>query len=165
MLMGRTQLGQEIASQSWQNVHLIGHSAGSELIQEIANQLKSSPNPPTIQLTFLDPYVGAIGENLNAYGQNAAWSDEYYTAIDETSVDPLGTGLPLPKAYAVDVSWVDPNHQQAQYIGPGGGPVALSSHGYPIDFYLGSITGGNSSCSSGYGFSLSMEKEGASWIN
>jgi hypothetical protein len=47
-----------------------------------------------------------------------------------------------------------------------GGKVALSSHGYPIDFYQQSI--GNSDpnwCGAGYGFALSQEMEGAFWFN
>jgi len=161
-----TQLGKQFAAEGYQNVHLIAHSAGAGMIQAIADQLKQSQNPPTIQMTFLDPYVGLFGELRNVYGRNADWSDEYFTAIDETSVDPLGTGLPLPNAYAVDVSWIDPNHQQAQYLGPGGGPVALSSHGYPIDFYTQSITNTDPNwCGAGLGFALSMEKEGSAWVN
>jgi hypothetical protein len=156
-----TQLGQQFAAQGYQNVHLIAHSAGSEMIQTIANILKSSKNPPTIQLTFLDPYLGLFEEEVGVYGQNANWSDCYYVQ-DETGSFTAGQ---LNYAYNVDVSWVDPAHITAPYIGVGGGKVALSTHGYPIDFYLGSITGGNSSCSSGYGYALSYEKEGAIWFN
>ena len=53
-----TQLGQQFAAQDYQFVHLIAHSAGSEMIQTIANILKSSPHPPTIQLTFSRPVSG-----------------------------------------------------------------------------------------------------------
>ncbi len=155
------QLGQQIAGMGFQQVHLIAHSAGSGLIQAIADQLKSSPNPPQVQLTFLDPYLGIFLQEQNNYGNNADWSDCYFVE------DGTGgfTGSYLNHAFNVDVSWVDPAHTAAPYIGLGGGEVALSSHGYPIDFYLGSITGGNSSCSSAYGFSLSQEMEGVFWFN
>jgi hypothetical protein len=159
-----TQLGQQIGN-AYQYVHLIGHSAGAGLIQAAADAIHQASPSTKIQTTFLDPFVGFDYSGLSWYGANANWSDDYYTPVDgETS--PFGdtTGLPLSKAYDVDVSWVGP-YQVAWYFGPSGGEVAVSSHGYPIDFYLGSITGGNLSCSAGYGFSLSMEMEGASWVN
>jgi hypothetical protein len=157
-------LGQQIGN-SYQYVHLIGHSAGAGLIQAAADAIRQASPTTVIQTTFLDPFVGFDYSGLSSYGNNANWSDDYFTPVDaETS--PFGdtTGLPLSKAYDVDVSWVGP-HQVAWYFGPTGGQVAVSSHGYPIDFYIGSITGGNLSCSAGYGFSLSMEMEGASWVN
>ena len=160
------RLGTQLAAQGWQRVHLIAHSAGAGMIQEIADAIHTNSPSTLIQMTFLDPFIGLDHWALSWYGSNATWSDDYYTAIDETSPDPVATGLPLPKAFAVDVSWVDPNHQQAQYIGPGGGPVALSSHGYPIDFYTHSIVNTDPNWSgAGYGFILSMEDDGANWIN
>ena len=164
-------LGIQIAAQGWQQVHLIAHSAGAGMIQEIANAIHANSPSTVIQMTFLDPFLGFNNWALSWYGSSANWSDDYYTAIDETSVpNPFApndsTGLPLPKTYAVDVSWVDPNHEPAQYLGPGGGPVALSSHGYPIDFYTHSITNTNPKWGgAGYGFVLSMEDDGANWIN
>jgi hypothetical protein len=160
------KLGTQLAAQSWQQIHLIAHSAGAGMIQEIADVIHTNSPSTVVQTTFLDPFTGLDNWALSWYGSNAAWSDEYYVAIDETSLDPVATGFPLPKTFAVDVSWVDPDHQQAQYIGPGGGPVALSSHGYPIDFYTQSIINTDPSWSgAGYGFILSMEDDGASWIN
>jgi hypothetical protein len=159
-------LGIQIAAQGWQQVHLIAHSAGAGMIQEIADKIHANSPSTVVQTTFLDPFTGLDNWALSWYGSNAAWSDEYYVAIDETSLDPVATGFPLPKTYAVDVSWVDPDHQQAQYLGPGGGPVALSSHGYPIDFYTQSIINTDPRWSgAGYGFILSMEDDGANWIN
>jgi Immunoglobulin domain len=154
--------GHKLAQNNWKQVHLISHSAGAAVIQAIADQLKSSPNPPVVQTTFLDPFLGLDFRGLSWYGNNAAWSDDYFTPVDEFSV---WTGLPLPKAYAVDVSWVGP-HQSARYIGPNGGEVALSSHRYPIDFYMETITNIDANwCGTGYGFALSEEKEGVSWNN
>ena len=156
-----TQLGKQIASMGFQQVHLIAHSAGSGMIQAIADQLKSSPNPPQIQMTFLDPYLGIFLQEQNNYGKNADWSDCYFVEDGSGGF----TGSYLNHAFNVDVSWVDPAHTAAPYIGLGGGEVALSSHGYPFNFYIGSITGGNSSCSSAYGFPLSQEMEGVFWFN
>ena len=156
-----TLLGKAIAGMGYQQVHLIAHSAGSGMIQAIADQLRAAPNPPLIQLTFLDPYIGIFHQEQNNYGKNADWSDCY--SVEDIAGGFIGSYL--NHAFNVDVSWVDPSNTPAPYIGPGGGEVALSSHGYPIDFYLGSITGGNSSCSSPYGFALSQEIEGAFWFN
>jgi hypothetical protein len=155
------QLGKQFATNGYQRVHLIAHSAGSELIQAIANQLKASPNPPVIQMTFLDPFIGLFGEDQN-YGTNAGWSDCYFVE----DVTGASTGGNLTNAFNVDVSWVDPAHTQAPFISPSGGKVALSSHGYPIDFYIQSITNTDPNwCAAGYGFALSQEIEGASWTN
>jgi uncharacterized repeat protein (TIGR03803 family) len=154
------QLGQQFAARGYQNVHLIAHSAASELIQEIANQLKSSPNPPTIQLTFLDPYVGAFLEEQNVYGENADWSDCYF--VQDGSGQFTSGNLTL--AFNVDVSWVDPAHTAAFYIGFGRGEAALSSHGYPYEFYIQSIVNTDPNwCAVGYGFALSEEMEGSLW--
>ncbi len=159
------ELGMQLAAQGWQRIHLIGHSAGAGMIQQMADAIHVNSPGTIIQTTFLDPFVGYDFRGLSWYGANANWSDDYFTPVD-TDTSPFGdtTGLPLSKAYDVDVSWVGP-YQPAYYIGPNGGEVAVSSHGYPIDFYLGSITGGNLSCSSGYGFPLSVEMEGTSWVN
>ena len=62
----------------YQQVHLIAHSAGSGMIQAIADQLQLLPNPPQIQLTFLDPYLGIFLQEQSNYGKNADWSDCYF---------------------------------------------------------------------------------------
>lgn len=157
-----TQLGKEIGSRSFQQVHLIAHSAGSGLIQAIADQLMSLPNPPKIHLTFLDPYLGFFLEEKNAYGKNSDWSDSYFV---EDGSGGFTTSY-LKHAFNVDVSWVDPAHTAAPYFGLSGGRVALSSHGYPIDFYTQSIISTDPNwCAVGYGFPLSQEKEGVFWMN
>jgi Immunoglobulin domain len=157
-----TQIGKQIAGESFQFVHLIAHSAGAGLIQAIADQLETSPSPPAIQMTFLDPYVGLIDEYQSVYGHNATWSDCYYVE-DGTGGFTSGN---LVHAFNVDVSWVDPLHTPAPYLGPGGGEVALSSHGYPIDFYIQSIINTDPHwCGASYGYALSKEKDGAFWIN
>jgi hypothetical protein len=49
-------LGQIIRTQAWTHVHLIGHSAGSALVQGIADALEGSGK--TVHTTFLDPFLG-----------------------------------------------------------------------------------------------------------
>ena len=40
----------------YKHIHLIGHSAGSNVIQTVTNRLKENASPPTIHETFLDAY-------------------------------------------------------------------------------------------------------------
>ena len=109
------------------------------MIQTIANELKSAPNPPTIQLTFLDPYLGLFEEEVGVYGQNANWSDCLLCAGCSEF-----TGSPLNYTYNVDVSWVDPAHITAPYPG---GEVALYQHmAIRLIFISDKFYGGNSSC-------------------
>jgi hypothetical protein len=148
-----TQLGKEIGG-TFQSVHLIAHSAGSALIQAVADQLESSPNPPLIQMTFLDPFLGLFLEKQGVYGQNADWADCYFTQ------DWTGgfTGGDLVRAYNVDVDWVDPNHFTLPY---GSAQVAFSTHEYSHEFYIDSVTNTDPQwCGTGYGFTLSAEAGG-----
>ena len=157
-----TQLGQAIATMGYQQVHLIAHSAGAGMIQAIADQLQLLPNPPKIQLTFLDPYLGIFLQEQGNYGKNADWSDCYFVE------DGTGgfTGSYLNRAFNMDVSWIDPAHNARTYVGPGGGEVALSYHGYPINFYQQSIVNTDPNwCGANYGFALSQEMKGVFWIN
>jgi len=106
-----TLLGKAIAGMGYQQVHLIAHSAGSGMIQAIADQLQAAPNPPLIQLTFLDPYIGIFHQEQNNYGKNADWSDCYFVEDGTRGF----TGSYLNHAFNVDVSWVDPAHTTAPY--------------------------------------------------
>jgi hypothetical protein len=154
------QLGKQIAAAGFQQVHLIAHSAGSGLIQTIADQLVKSPNPPLIiQSTFLDPFLGYDLEEQINYGKNANWSDCYF-ADDEAGGYTSGG---LVNAYNVDVSWVDPSLRPVSY---GTGVVAYSFHGYPWVFYQQTIDNKNPNwCGTNYGFALAVEKEGIAWNN
>jgi hypothetical protein len=155
-------LAKDIESKSFQEIHLIAHSAGSAIIQAIADQLQESPNRPVIHLTFLDPYLGNFSEKQGVYGANARWSDSYYV---QDGTGDFTSGY-LNHALNVDVSWVDPSHKPVPFIGLGGGKVAVSSHGYPCDFYMQSIINTDPNwCPAEYGFALSQEVEGVFWLN
>jgi len=148
--------GKQLTGRSWRYVHLIGHSAGAAVIQAIADNFKSAPNPPVIQMTFLDPFLGLFLENQNIYGQNANWADCYFTQ-DWTGGFTAGS---LPRAYNVDVDWVDPNHFALPYASA---QVAFSTHEYSHDFYIDSVTNSDPQwCATGYGFALSAEAGGES---
>lgn len=154
--------------QRWHHVHLIGHSAGSAVIEAMAKELKLSPNPPVIHETFLDPYTSFTTlAGRDVYGANADWADNYSALNFFSDILPGAVGFgastegKLDNAFNVDVSWVNPVH-----VIPFGtaGQVAISTHGYPHDFYMKTITSSDSEwCGAGYGFALSKEKEGISW--
>src|SRR5439155_25144123 len=91
----------------------------------------------------------------DAYGANANWADCYFSQDYLTSFVTAGN---LSHAYNVDVDWADPNRTLVAY---GSGVVAFSSHGYPQDFYMQTITNADLSwCGTNYGFPLSAEAGG-----
>jgi hypothetical protein len=155
--------GKQLSQKNWKHIHLISHSAGAAVIQAIADNLKTMTNPPEIQMTFLDPFFGLFTHGRQGvYGQNAKWADCY--SVQDWSGG--WTSGNLNHAFNVDVSWVDPAHTPAPYLGPGGGEVALSTHEYPTDFYIQSVVNTDPNWGGiGYGFALSMEKEGSDWGN
>jgi probable HAF family extracellular repeat protein len=158
-------LGNMLDGQGWQHIHLIAHSAGAGLIDSITRTIReNSPNTgPTIQCTFLDPYLGIDLSGKQTYGLGSSWSDQYYTRDQLTGTDVLPfTALPLEHAHNVDVTELDIQHKtkidrfisgniQSCY-------TTRSTHGWPIDFYMNTITGtqvtGNYAQ---YGFNLSFE--------
>ncbi len=163
--------GQQLRSSPWKHVHLIGHSAGSRLIQEMANAMVDRPPGSTIHTTFLDPYLGVIRSYRDVYGQNADWSDTYF------SRDVTGTFTSfLNNSHNVDVTWLDSRAnatiEYATVIANDG--VTISSipigtnvsnpwsHSWPEDFYTNTI-GGTLAGTMGYGFPLSLE--GGGWAN
>ena len=122
-------LGQWLADQQFDHVHLIAHSAGSALIGRAAYWLSVSPQRPTIHTTFLDPFsgvfVGPSGGYQSLYGGSSDWSDNYF------SFDLL-TGSPtylddLPWSFNVDVTRVDPDWNPILH--------PFSSHSWPRCFY------------------------------
>ena len=177
-----TQIGRQIAEQGWQHVHLIAHSAGSALIQAAADAIRSNAPSTVIQTTFLDPFLGTDYRGLNWYGSNADWSDAYDAYNFWT--DQFGSIVLLPNltygnlvnSYNVDVTWVDPNKTLQPILCPSStadstapllnnycGTNALSSHGWPIDFYTETVFGTETNCAAGFGFPLSIESGG--WVN
>lgn len=162
----------QLAQQNWQHVHLIGHSAGSAFVEAAAKKFKEISPGTVVHSTFLDPYLSFFLVGTSVYGANADWADCYF-AQDTTGNFTKG---PLENAYSVDVTWADPNKQVSPVYCSSSmagstppvldqtcGQRATSSHGYPHDFYLASITGATSGCASGYGFAMS--KEGGGWGN
>jgi hypothetical protein len=154
--------GQALAKQNWANIHFIAHSAGARFIESAAKQIKENSPGTIVQCTFLDPYHSILLLGVDdTYGMHANWSDCYFTQ-DLTGAVTGGHEL---NAYNVDVDWLDPNHSILPF---GSGVVAVSvSHGYPIDFYMKSVTNSDPGwCGADFGFPFSAEVGGqVSWIS
>ena len=153
--------------QKWEHVHLIGHSAGAALINEAAWVISDASPTTTIHTTFLDAYTGVEDGGRVEYGEYSQWADSYF-AVDNETADPLvgRTDGPLVHAYNVDVTWLDPNALSGIDVvySADSTPAfqVFSSHGWPIQFYQDTITGGPPGAA-GYGFPFS--KEGGGWDN
>ena len=164
-----TQKGQQISTQGWQSIHFVAHSAGSLLINTAIGIIHSNSPSTTIQATFLDPYVDLNLSGQTNYGMRASWADCYYTYNDLETGHYTDGGLEY--AHNVEVSWLDPKDTTNSFMTgiPGLGVTtnyltAQSSHGWPVDFYMDSITNPSRvSCAGNYGFPLSMESGG--WGN
>lgn len=170
-----------LASGNWTNFHFIAHSAGAEVIQACSEVIRAKlGNACTIQCTFLDPYTGfapswnlglldnPLLNNISIYGNQANWADDYFTKDQQTggSEWPSTQGS-LNHAYAVDVTYLDTNktllNGYVQVSGVVSEPCqeTESTHYWPIDFYMNTITGATNSQYDGFGFPLS--EEGGNW--
>ena len=162
-------LGMKLGHQSWDHIHLIGHSAGAQVIQAATERIKWLSPETTVHTTFLDPYIGVriFGQR---YGLNADFAENYF------SDDWTGrwTGTRLLHAHNVNVTQLDPDHTGGLPVFTSGSsmpsstPAVIasqeeSSHPYPHDFYLSTIELRCSLEADGYGFPLS--KEGGGWDN
>ncbi len=155
-------LGSAISVQGWNHVHLIGHSAGTELIQEASRWIKTVSPSTTVQCTFLDAYVGEDNAGVANYGNVADWSDSYFSHDVTGDV----TEQPLVNAYNVNVTQLGPKQGITKFRSQTTGQMEVCTHtikyhGWPIDFYTNTITGNVDSNYEGFGFPLS--KEGGGW--
>ncbi len=143
-------MGRRLISMGYENIehiHFIAHSAGAALINEAAHTLlagRSAGTSPTIQTTFLDPYIGATFSGSGQYGAYSDWADNYFARDLLTNAF---TANQHANAHNVDVTWLDPQAAQKGF----------STHGFPVTFYTDSVAGQ----ADGYGYTLNME--GGSW--
>jgi formylglycine-generating enzyme required for sulfatase activity len=152
------KLGNCISTQGWSHIHLIGHSAGAGLIQTAAEIAKTNSPSTIVQCTFLDMYLGSDYAGRTNYGKLTDWSDSYYTRDLETGSKTEGS---LSNAYNVDVTQLDTNKDPVLYwssdISLGHCSITESSHGWPIDFYMNSITRNVTGDYGDFGFPFSVE--------
>lgn len=158
-------LGSAIAVQGWSHVHLIGHSAGAQLIQTASEWIKSVSPTTMVQCTFLDAYVGNNGAGITNYGKGTDWSDSYFSRdLFTGSV----TEACLSNAYNVDVTLLDPFKVSGISKFPSSitDPIEIckitgTSHEWPYMFYENTIVGNVDLHYEGFGFPLS--KEAGNW--
>ncbi len=142
----------------YQHYHLIAHSAGSNLIDTMAEQLRTltsqSQQQPQLKIheTFLDPYnfppLPTIfvdpSRHLSFYGKSADWVDSYvdtrrlFAEVEDPEKELLleqldTTDLHLRNGFNVDVT---PESAGCSSIYPW---YALCRHARPYLFYLRSI--------------------------
>ena len=107
------ELGNQLVCSSYDNIHLIAHSAGSNLIQTIADQLESNyfrdstlcpEKRPKIHLTFLDAfYPYSVDSITYGKGNLVAWAEHF---VDSRTIG-NSTDFVLPDAYNFDVTKLD----------------------------------------------------------
>lgn len=154
-------LGSAVAIQGWKHVHLIGHSAGAQLIHEAAQWIKA--RGITVHCTFLDPYTGNDEERVKLYGEGTDWSENYFSHdVTGGSTEQL-----LKHAYNVDVTRLGPKRTLARFRSSETGEMEICTqtikyHSWPVDFYVNTIT--NALPGDEYkGFGFPLSKAGGNW--
>ena len=170
-IQAANNLLQQMTSQGkqYQHVHLIAHSAGSNLIESLARQLKyrcmKDKRPcPLIHSTFLDAYDPTPGQGLD-YGSNADWAEQYVDKTPFLFPNPLWpTDLNLKNAVNFDITGVGGTNFFT--LVPFDVLVAgLQSHNWPYVWYACTVFPGNVSCHYSYtsgdlakiGFQMTLE--------
>lgn len=149
------ELGDEVAKAineafrgQLEHLHLIGHSAGSNAIQHMANWFSQRPTSSlkSIQMTFLDPYTPTLvdADEYGATSRLIAYSESYVT-IDEVTEEGIAfdglskhvrdrTRPDLLNAYnfvidKLDASVPTPSNtkEAAEW--------AIQNHAFPYQFY------------------------------
>lgn len=164
-------LGESIVAQGWTHVHFIAHSAGAALIQSATEIIKKSNSSIVVHETFLDPFVGFDSAGVYTYGRRADWSDQYFSRDNLTELAGFVTELPTFHSYNVDVSFLDPHGiSYSKFTSMPDSSLQITemctkymgtTHGWPVEFYMNTITGNTTTDYAGFGFSLS--KEGGNW--
>jgi hypothetical protein len=148
-------------SATLRHIHLVGHSAGSWVIDSAAKRIVKEHPETSVHLTFLDAYIpqhwdpNQLGDVHSAGG---VWAEHYYTRDITYAV----TQNDLIHAYNVDITAVDP---------------LVAEHEFPYRWYLATITGSYSRWDEkgqdvfdafggiAYGFARSLEAGRENWAN
>ena len=113
-------------SNNFKHIHLIGHSAGSWVINEAAKVLVSQTKAE-IHLTFLDAYVPVSWDanelgDISAESNSIIWTEQYFTRDMTLGV----TENLLEHALNVDLTDVTPG---------------INDHKFPWHWYIATVTG------------------------
>lgn len=149
---------------SFRHIHLIGHSAGSWVVDSAAKNIAKACPDVDLHLTFLDAYVpqswdpnqlGAIPVDGGYRG--ILWAEHYYTR----DITYIVTQNDLVHAHNVDITAIDP---------------LAAEHEFPYRWYLATITGSYDRWDEKgqevirewngieYGFTRSLEAGKENWI-
>jgi pimeloyl-ACP methyl ester carboxylesterase len=129
-------------NKSYDSVQLVGHSAGSWLVNSLADSLKNN-GISSIHLVLLDAYtppehvigVDRPGGPVPVLGANAKWADHIFTSGTLGVLYDLPfTHDVLPNCVNIDVSAVDPNRGALNH---------MAAHSWPYEWYLQSIVAPN----------------------
>jgi hypothetical protein len=143
---------------TYSHVHLIAHSAGSNVIDELTKQLVAESVRPTVQETFLDAYNP--NGNKNDFGCKADWAESYVDMRPAVSnwLNPIGnTNLTLTGALNIDVTATKETNWPPGAISLNGSPPLslemIAYHAWPYEWYSETIAANPAQ----YGFALSLE--------
>lgn len=140
--LGRDHLGPKLASQGYDSLHLIAHSAGCWLIDAIADLLGPSSDID-IHITFLDAYVPTPTDDFKPefLGDSATWAEQYVSK--ETFPEDLPhTDFDLPNCFNIEVTSIAPTHSG------------------PWEWYLDTVFDPEASGAYGWGFAKTREHSG-----
>lgn len=102
--------GEDVARRAYEELrgqyrhfHLVAHSAGSRVADDLATSIKKEVSAPVVHETLLDPYHP--NGNVNQYGCQANWSESYVDTRTEFDTDIVrNSNLTLTGALNVDIS-------------------------------------------------------------
>lgn len=132
------KLGKALASNGlkYDFVHMIGHSAGANLLHEMGHQLRlANPSSPTIHATFLDPFCGY--PDRCDYGYWSDWADSYIDSHEVIFLEGRETRMTLCNAAHFDVTKRYPAAQE----GALSDVLSKAHHAWPYKCYVGSAIG------------------------
>ncbi len=140
------KLGKAVAAGSLQYdyIHMIGHSAGANLLHEMGHQLRAAnPSSPKIHATFLDAFC-AYPDRCD-YGYWSDWADNYIETHNVIVGEGAETRTALCNAANFDVTASYPIADESAF-GAFGLFVSLSDvvssarHGWPYKCYVNSAS-------------------------
>jgi hypothetical protein len=141
---------------NYQQMHLIGHSAGVWLTNGLTDGLKDQGSSTQVQDTFLDAYnppsialQGYNASNYPALGKNATYAEQYFDGVNDGNNPGLATILPYAVNYNVASLANNYLYQIDDVVGP---------HAWPRVWYDDTVQGPTGTLSAGgYGFAKSVE--------